>query len=137
VKAPLVGASAHITRTIDDGMIASFAALSGDTNPMHLSSEFAARTRYGRPVAQGMLTASLISAVIGTRLPGPGCIWVSQTLNFRRPVFAGDSITTTVTVTNVEQQRPFVTLSTSCANQRGECVLDGEAVVLVEDLAVS
>jgi acyl dehydratase len=137
VKAPLVGASAHITRTVDDAMIASFAVLSGDTNPMHLSREFAARTRYGRPVAQGMLTASLISAVIGTRLPGPGCIWVSQTLNFRRPVFAGDSITTTVTVTEVDQQRPLVTLSTSCANQRGECVLDGAAVVLVEDLAAS
>ncbi|MBV8171465.1 MAG: MaoC family dehydratase [Candidatus Eremiobacteraeota bacterium] len=135
MKAPPVGASAHITRTVDDAMIASFAALSGDTNPMHLSRDFASRTRYRRPVAHGILTASLISTVIGTRLPGPGCIWVSQTLNFRRPVFSGDTITTTATVTDIDEQRPFVTLSTQCANQRGECVLDGEAVVLLEELA--
>jgi acyl dehydratase len=116
-------------------MIQEFAAFSGDGNPMHLSADFAKRTRFGRPVAHGMLTASLISAVVGTKLPGPGCIYVSQTLNFRKPVFEGDTITTTATVTGVRADKPLVTMRTTCANQRGECVLDGEALVLLDDLA--
>lgn len=134
MQAPPLGASAQISRTIDRAMIQEFAAFSGDDNPMHLSEEFAKRTRFGRPVAHGMLTASLISAVIGTKLPGPGCIYVSQKLNFLRPVYEGDTITTTATVTGVSAQKPLVTLRTECANQRGECVLDGEALVLLDDL---
>ncbi|MBV8280708.1 MAG: MaoC family dehydratase [Candidatus Eremiobacteraeota bacterium] len=135
MKAPPVGASAQISRTVDRAMIKEFAEFSGDDNPMHLSPEFAKRTRFGRPVAHGMLTASLISAVIGTKLPGPGCIYVSQTLNFRKPVFEGDTITTTATVLAVNAHKPLVTLRTECANQRGERVLDGEALVLLDDLA--
>ena len=132
---PAVGASALIVKTIDARMIESFAQLTGDTNPMHLSADFARRTRYGRPIADGMLTASLISAVIGTKLPGPGCIYVSQSLTFRKPVFAGDTITATATVTAIERDKPLVTLRTQCANQRGEIVLDGEARVLLDELA--
>jgi acyl dehydratase len=135
VTAPSVGASAQIVKTVDARMIESFAQLSGDTNPMHLSADFARRTRFGQPIAHGMLTASLISAVIGTKLPGPGCIYVSQSLSFRKPVFAGDTITTTATVTAVERDKPLVTLRTQCANQRGELVLDGEARVLLDELA--
>jgi acyl dehydratase len=135
VKAPPVGTSAEISKTIDEAAIAAFAALSGDTNPMHLSADFARRTRYQRPIAHGMLTASLISAVIGTKLPGPGCIYVSQTLNFRKPVFAGDRITATVTVTGIDERKPLVTLRTQCANQSAEIVLDGEARVLLDELA--
>jgi acyl dehydratase len=135
VKPPPIGATASITKTIGSAEIAAFAAVSGDVNPMHLSADFAQRTRYGRPIAHGMLTASLISAVIGTELPGPGSIWVSQTLNFLHPVFPGDTITTTATVTAVHEERPLVTLETQCANQDGRLVLDGEALILLDDLA--
>jgi acyl dehydratase len=135
VKPPPIGATASITKTIGNDEIAAFAAVSGDVNPMHLSAEFARRTRFRRPIAHGMLTASLISAVIGTKLPGPGSIWVSQTLNFRRPVFPGDTITTSATVTAVRGDQPLVTLKTQCANQDGRVVLDGEALILLDELA--
>jgi len=135
VKPPPLGATASITKTIGSAEIAAFAAVSGDVNPMHLSADFARRTRYHRPIAHGMLTASLISAVIGTKLPGPGCIWVSQTLNFLHPVFPGDTITATATVTAVHEDRPLVTLETQCANQDGRLVLDGEALIMLDDLA--
>jgi acyl dehydratase len=135
VKPPPIGATASITKTIGNDEIAAFAAVSGDVNPMHLSAEFARRTRFRRPIAHGMLTASLISAVIGTKLPGPGSIWVSQTLNFRRPVFPGDTITTSATVTAVRGDQLLVTLKTQCANQDGRVVLDGEALILLDELA--
>lgn len=135
MKPPPLGATASITKTIGSAEIAAFAAVSGDVNPMHLSADFARRTRYHRPIAHGMLTASLISAVIGTKLPGPGCIWVSQTLNFLHPVFPGDTITATATVTAVHEDRPLVTLETQCANQDGRLVLDGEALIMLDDLA--
>jgi len=135
VKAPEIGASAQISKTIDEAAVAAFAAVSGDTNPMHLSADFARHTRYKRPIAHGMLTATLISAVIGTKLPGPGCIYVSQTLYFRRPVFVGDRITATVTVTAIAADEPLLTLRTQCANQAAHIVLDGEARVLLDDLA--
>ena len=135
MKPPPVGASASITKTIGPAEIESFASLSSDRNPMHLSADFARRTRYRRPIAHGMLTASLISAVIGTKLPGPGSIWVSQTLNFLHPVFPGDTITATATVTALHEEKPLVTLETQCANQDGHLVLDGEALILLDDLA--
>jgi acyl dehydratase len=135
VKPPPIGATASITKAIGNAEIAAFAAVSGDVNPMHLSADFARRTRYQRPIAHGMLTASLISAVIGTKLPGPGSIWVSQTLNFLHPVFPGDTITATATVTAVHEERPLVTLETVCANQDGHLVLEGEALILLDDLA--
>lgn len=135
MKPPPIGATASITKKIGSAEIAAFAAVSGDVNPMHLSADFALRTRFRRPIAHGMLTASLISAVIGTKLPGPGSIWVSQTLNFLHPVFPGDTITTIATVTDVREDRPLVTLQTRCANQDGHLVLDGEAEILLDDLA--
>ena len=137
MKPPPIGATASITKTIGESEIAAFAALTGDVNPMHLSADFAQRTRYHRPIAHGMLTASLISTVIGTKLPGPGSIWVSQTLNFRRPVFVGETITATATVKAVHEEKPLVTLETTCANQNGHLVLDGEALILLDDLADS
>ena len=137
MKPPPVGATASVTKTIGDSEIAAFASLTGDVNPMHLSPDFARRTRYRRPIAHGMLTASLISTVIGTKLPGPGSIWVSQTLSFLRPVFPGDTITATATVTAVHEEKPLVTLETQCANQDGHLVLEGEALILLDDLADS
>ena len=131
---PPVGARAHFSKTIDASSIAAFAALTGDTNPMHSSAEFARRTRYSRPIAHGMLTASLISTVIGTKLPGPGSIWVSQTLEFRRPVFPGDTITATATVASVQETKRLVKLRTHCTNQHDEIVLEGEALILLDEL---
>ena len=137
MKPPPVGTTASVTKTIGESEVAAFAALTGDVNPMHLSADFARRTRYQRPIAHGMLTASLISTVIGTKLPVPGSIWVSQTLNFLRPVFVGDTITATATVNAVNEEKPLVTLETNCANQDGQLVLDGEALILLDDLADS
>ena len=135
MEPPAIGASAHIVKTIEMADIEAFAAVSLDTNPMHLSAAFARRTRYGTQIAHGMLTASLISAVIGTKLPGPGSIWVSQSLHFLKPVFPGDTITATATVVAVNPEKALVTLRTHCANQSAEVVLDGEALILLDTLA--
>ena len=127
-----VGQSASLTRTVSADDIAAFAEVTGDTNPVHLDDSFARTTRFGGRIAHGMLTASLISAVLGTQLPGPGAIYVSQTLNFRRPVRPGDTITATVEVREIDVERRRVRLSTVCVNGQGEAVLTGDAVMLVD-----
>jgi 3-hydroxybutyryl-CoA dehydratase len=124
--------TASISRQITDADIRAFAELSGDFNPVHLDDEFARTTRFGRRIAHGMLGASLISTVLGTKLPGQGAIYLSQTLQFLAPVFPGDTITAKVTVTKIKEGKPIVTLETVCENQRGEMLIRGEAVVLVE-----
>lgn len=129
-----VGDSASLSRTIREADIEAFARLVGDTNPLHLDDGFARRTRFGKRVAHGMWAASLISAVLGTKLPGPGTIYLSQTLQFKAPVYPEDAITAQVTVTDIRQDKPIVTLDTVCMNQRGEVVLRGQAVVLVDQL---
>ena len=106
------------------------AQLTGDRNPIHLSEHFAAKTSFGRRIAHGLYTASLISAVLGTRLPGPGAIYISQTLNFRAPVKIGDTVVVTVTVRELIPEKSRARLSCSCAVD-GEVVLDGEALVKV------
>lgn len=126
------GQKAAVTRTITAADIETFARLTGDFNPLHLDEAYAARTRFGERVAHGMLTAGLISAVIGMHLPGPGGVYVSQTLKFARPVRIGDAITASAEVVAYDPDRRRLTLRTTCTNQRGETVLDGEAVVLVD-----
>ena len=124
-----VGASATRTITFTDDDVRAFAQTTGDANPIHVDEDYAAETRFGRRIVHGMLTASLISATIANDLPGVGSIYVSQTLQFKAPVFIGETITATVEVTAV--QRRFVTLATRCAKQDGTLVIDGEAVVLL------
>jgi 3-hydroxybutyryl-CoA dehydratase len=126
-----VGDSAEISKTVADEDVRAFAELTGDHNPVHLDEEYAASTRFGRRIAHGMLGASLISAVLGERLPGRGTVYLSQTLKFTAPVFLGDTVTARVTVKAVREDKPIVTLETVCTNQRGERVVEGEAVVLV------
>jgi len=126
-----VGDTAEVSKTITDEDVRAFAELTGDRNPVHLDEEFAARTRFGRRIAHGMLGASLISTVLASELPGPGSVYLSQTLRFTAPVFLGDTITARVTVKHVREDKPVVTLETVCTNQRGERVVEGEAVVLV------
>ena len=126
-----VGDSASISKTITDEDIQAFADVSGDHNPLHLDDEYAATTRFGRRIAHGMLSASLISAVLGNELPGAGSVYLSQTLKFVKPVFPGDTVTARVTVTGVRDDKPIITLETVCVNQHNEPVLKGEATVLV------
>ena len=110
--------------------VVGFAQLTGDRDPIHLSEHFAARTSFGRRIAHGLYTASLISAVLGTRLPGPGAIYISQTLNFRAPVKIGDRVDVTVTVAELVPERQRARLICVCT-VADEIVLDGEALVKV------
>ena len=126
------GDSASLSKIIRDEDIRAFAELSGDFNPVHIDDEFARTTRFGRRIAHGMLGASLISTVLGTKLPGQGAIYLSQTIQFLAPVFPGDTVTAKVTVTKIKEGKPILTLETICENQRGETLIRGEAVVLVE-----
>lgn len=129
---PHKGASASITKKLSAKDVETFADLTGDQNPVHLDETYAQQTRFGKRIAHGMLGASLISTVLGMYLPGPGTIYLSQTLNFVAPVYLDDTLTAEVTVTNVREDKPIVTLETQCLNQDNRLVLKGEAVVLVE-----
>ncbi len=130
IDAIAVGDSAQITRRVTDGDIAAFVDAVGDHNPVHADRAYAASTVFKEPIAPGIWTAGLISAVIGTRLPGPGAIYLSQDLKFLKPVKAGDSISARVEVLEVNRERNRIRLRTVCTNQRAEDVLTGEAVVM-------
>ncbi len=124
------GDSAEITKTIEQADIDAFADLTGDHNPVHVDEEFAKTTRFGRRIAHGMLTASLISSVLANKLPGEGSVYLGQTLEFKAPVFPGDEITARVTVKEIREDKPIVKLETLCINQRDEIVIRGEATIL-------
>jgi 3-hydroxybutyryl-CoA dehydratase len=127
------GEKASRTCTISDEMIRGFAELTGDTNPVHLDDAFAAGTQFGRRIAHGMIAAGMISATLANDLPGPGTVYLGQSLKFRQPVYPGDTITATVEILSVRADKPIVTLATVCTNQHGEKVLEGEAVVRVSE----
>ena len=125
-----VGMSAMFGKTVTEADIVAYAGVSGDTNPIHLHDGFARSTRFGQRIAHGMLSGSFISTVVGTKLPGPGSIYVSQTLNFTAPVSIGDTVTAVCTITDINHERRRVTMKTQCLS--GETVvIDGEAVVSV------
>lgn len=126
---PAVGARATRVRTITDSDIVRFAEVSGDRNPVHLDEAYAARSLFGQRVAHGFLTGSMISAVIGMELPGPGSIYLGQTLKFLAPVHIGDTVTVSVEVIGVREEKRLITLRTDCTNQDGVLVLTGEATV--------
>ncbi len=130
----VVGASASATHAVFTADVDGFAQLTDDSNPIHLDADYVATTRFGRRIAHGMLTAGYISAILDTRLPGPGSIYVSQTLNFAVPVYLGDSITATVTIEEVRQDKPIVTARTECVNQEGTIVVSGNATLFCGDL---
>jgi phosphate acetyltransferase len=125
-----IGESASLVRTAGLDDIQLFAAISGDVNPAHVDAAFAANDMFGHVVVQGMWTAGLISALLGTRLPGPGTIYLHQDLQFRHPVVPGDVVTATVTVKEKRSDKRIVLLDTRCTNQRGETVLIGMATVI-------
>ncbi len=125
-----VGMTAIYSRTVTESDIVLFCGISGDTNPVHLDREYAARTRFRGTIAHGMLSASFISTVIGTKLPGPGAIYVSQNCRFKAPVRAGDTVVARVTVTELTPEKKRARLDTTCSIG-AKVVIDGEAVVMV------
>lgn len=126
---PRVGASASRAHTFTADEVARFADLVGDHNPVHLDAEFAATTTFGRPIAHGMLVASLLSGLLGEELPGRGSIYLSQSLRFEAPVFVGDTVTATVEVTVVRPEKRIVTLRTACVRSDGIRAISGEAII--------
>lgn len=126
-----VDMAASLSRTVSKDDILSFAEITGDFNPMHVDEVYAAKTPFKGCISHGMLTASYISAVFGMRLPGPGAIYISQTLNFHRPVHIGDTVTTTVRVAEMLPSHNRVMFDCVCQNGAGKAVLEGEAVLMV------
>ena len=124
-----VGQSAQFSKTISESDVYLFAGITGDFNPAHVDEEYAGKTFFETRVAHGMLTASFISTIVGTMLPGPGSIYVSQEVNFLAPVKIGDTITTTAEVTELLIEKKHVRLKTYCTNQDGIVVIDGQAMV--------
>ena len=125
-----LGQTAELQHVVTDADIRAFAEVSGDNNPVHLDETYAAATPFKTRIAHGMLSAGYISAVLGTRLPGPGAIYISQSMNFKRPVRIGDEVTTRATVSDIDAERARVTLATVC-EVAGKPVVEGEAVVMV------
>lgn len=125
-----VGQAAIFGKTVTEADIAAFAGVSGDTNPVHLNEEYAKGTMFKGRIAHGMLSASFISTVFGTKLPGPGCIYVSQLLKFKAPVKIGDTVIARVEVTALNPEKKFATFKTTCSVGE-KVVLDGEATLMV------
>ncbi|MFC1701372.1 MaoC family dehydratase [Pseudomonadota bacterium] len=130
----VIGEKARLSRTISKENIHQMADITGDFNPVHLDEEFASRTQFEGCIAHGVFNFGLISAVLGTKLPGPGAIYLNQTLQFLNPVRAGDTLTAEVEVTSWRTDKRIITLKTCCFNQHHENVAEGEAVLFVEKL---
>jgi 3-hydroxybutyryl-CoA dehydratase len=119
------------SKTVTEADIMAFAGISGDMNPVHMNKDYAEKSRFKQRIAHGMLSASFISAVLGTRLPGPGCIYLSQSLNFLAPVKIGDTVVARATVRKIDPDKRRIVLETVCSVE-GEPVVRGEAVLMVE-----
>jgi len=124
-----VGQTASFTKTVSESDVYLFAGITGDFNPAHVNETYAKNTAFKTRIAHGMLSAGLISNVLGNQLPGPGTIYMQQQLNFRAPVAIGDTITATVEVVDILREKKRVRLKTTCTNQDDIVVLDGEALV--------
>jgi acyl dehydratase len=125
-----IGQTAHYSKKVEERDIKLFAAVSGDVNPVHLDADFAASTPFGERIAHGMLTGAIISAALAMELPGPGTIYLSQSLKFRLPVKLGDTVTVTLEVTGKQDRRKVVTLDCRASNQAGKVVASGTAEVM-------
>lgn len=123
-----LGMQATVSRTITETDLRNFSGVSGDTNPMHLNEEYARQTPFGGCIVHGFLSASLISAVIGTRLPGPGCIYMGQNLKFLAPVHVGDTVYAVATVKEIRAEKRQVIIETRCY-VKDTMVIDGEALI--------
>lgn len=125
-----LGMSAEYSQTITDADIKNFAGMSGDNNPVHMSDDYAVKSRFKKRIAHGLLSASFFSALFGTKLPGPGCVYVSQNLNFNRAVYIGDTVKATVTVTAIDVAKNRLTFETICTVKQ-KTVLSGVAEILI------
>jgi len=125
-----IGDSASFTKTISETDVYLFAGITGDMNPAHVDAVSAAQGMFKQRIAHGMLTASFISTVLAMQLPGPGTIYLGQEVQFRAPVFIGDTITARVEVIEKIEQRKWLKLKTTVTNQDGKLVVDGTATVL-------
>lgn len=125
-----IGDEAVCRRTISESDVYQFAGITGDQNPAHIDAVYAEGTRFGARIAHGILTSGLISAVIGMQLPGPGTIYLEQSLRFTAPVYIGDTIEAKVTVAELIAEKNIVKLETTCTNQNGKTVITGQATVM-------
>ena len=125
-----VGDTARFSKTVTQADVTLFAGLTGDFNPLHVDHAHAAGTRFGQPVVHGALLAGLVSTVVGMQLPGPGALYASQSLAFKKPVFLGDTVTAEAEVVERIEDQNRVRLATRCLNQAGEVVAEGESVLL-------
>ena len=125
-----VGMSASVSRTVTDADIVLFSGITGDTNPIHLNQDYAESTMFKGRIAHGMLTGGLISAVLGTRLPGPGAIYIAQNMSFRAPVRVGDTVTARVTVAEIFPEKSRIKVITQCFVD-DTMVVDGDALLMV------
>jgi len=125
-----IGMEASYSQTITDADVKSFAGISGDRNPVHLDEEYAHKSRYKRRIAHGMISSSFFSALFGTKIPGEGCVYVSQSLQFKRAVYLGDTVIATVIVTKVDHNKRRVFFRTHC-KVKNRIVIDGEAELYV------
>ncbi len=126
-----IGDQFSTSREVTDEVIRKFAEVSGDFNPIHLDDEFAKTTRFGKRIAHGMLSGAFISAVLGNEFRERKIVYLSQTMKFVAPVFIGDIVTATGTITNIREDKNIVTLETICSNQNGEMLVKGEAAAMI------
>lgn len=128
-----IGMSESYSQTITDADIKSFAGISGDHNPVHMSDEYAKQSRFKKRIAHGMISSSFFSALFGTKIPGSGCVYVSQSLNFKRPVYIEDTVTAIVTVTGIDYDKRRVFFDTVC-KVRTKIVIDGVAELYLPEI---
>ena len=126
-----IGQTASLKKAFSDEEVEAFSELTLDKNPIHLDEEYAMQSRFGKRIVHGFLVGSLFSAVFGTKLPGEGAIYLHQEMDFRKPVYHGDEITATVTITEINNGKSLLYFDTRCENQKGEIVIDGKAVLKV------
>lgn len=129
IKDLSVGMSCELRKTFSEEDVRAFAELSLDRNPVHLNADYAAQSIFKRQIVHGFLTGSLISAIIGTKMPGPGSIYLHQDMDFKKPVYIGDEVRAVVTVSNIKTEKSIVYLQTNCYNQQNEVVVEGNAII--------
>ncbi len=125
-----VGMQAFYSHTVTDADVKAYAGLSGDNNPVHMSEEYAEKSRFKARIAHGLFSAGFFSALFGTRLPGPGCVYLSQNLRFKKPVYLGDTVVAEICVTSINAAKKIVSFDTSCS-VRGKIVIEGEAEIYI------
>lgn len=133
-RMPKVGETASLTLTITDEMVRRFAELSGDCNPVHLDDAYAAKTRFKRRIAHGMLVSSTFSKLAGMHLPGPGTIIVSQETRYKAPCYIGDTVTAQLKIVSVREDKPIIKIENSIHNQNGDLLTEGDAILFYDPI---